>query len=371
GLLQDPSFLAALGDPIAMAQLASHPVAGPLLADPDVLALLQDPAFQTLLQGGALVALASQPQLLGLLSDPSLGLVLANPAVQVLLADPEALSLVLDERTQLLLANPAVQELIADSEALSLVLDPRTQRLMANPADLPTIDGQVVIHRVRRATGTDGNRIFINEQKTYIDPTTGQELPGFPMEDNDLVVDRKSKEYLPGTAEGRTGFWGLPFDVDKNRPYNSWVTAAKQPQPAVYQGTEKLEGLETYLFVQDVNDLDLGLDPILGLPLVVDASIKAWVEPKTGAIVRIDDRDVVSALDSSRSKHTLVMFDVKHTEETVALLVDDTKDNRNKIVWFGSVMPWMSMGLGMFLAVAAGSLIGLTTRRKGLLDSAS
>ncbi|MFQ5933246.1 MAG: porin PorA family protein [Dehalococcoidia bacterium] len=350
GLLQDPSFMAALAaalaNPAALPQLVSdYPAVGPLLADPEVLALLQDPAVQALLQSGALVTLATQPQLLGLLGDPALGTVLANPAVQALLAD---------------------------QEALLLILDPRTPPLLANPAALPTISGEVVIHRVRRATGTDGNRIFINEQKTYTDPTTGQELPGFPMEDFDLIVDRKSKEYLPGTDEGRTGYWGLPFHVDKDKdpPYDSWITAAKQPYPAEYQSTEELQGLETYLFVQEVSDLPLGDDETTGLSLVVDALIKAWVEPETGSIVRIEDRDVVSAVDPTGQKHTWVVFDVKHTEETVTELVEEAKDNRNKIVWFGTNMPWLSMGLGIFLAVGGGALVGGVLLRRGEPGSA-
>ena len=263
---------------------------------------------------------------------------------------------------------------LADPEALSLFLDPRTQTRLANPADLPTIqDQEVVIHRVRRATGTDGNKIFINEQKTYydsLDPTTRQEIPFFLMENLNLVVDRKSKEYLPGTDESRTGFWGLPFHVDKDREYDSWVTVAKQTQPGVYQGTEKVQGLETFLFVQDVKDLNLGPDETTGLTLVVDALIKAWVEPKTGSIVKIEDHDVLSALDSSGNKHTWVEFDVNHTEETVTELVKDAKNNRNKIVRFGTYMPWTSIGVGILLTVGASHphRAGLTPKRAGGLS---
>ena len=362
-LLGDQEFVALLLNPAALPQLLAHPVAGPLLSDPDVVSLFQDTAFQAVLRSGALSTLAAQPELLELLLDPSLGAVVTNPAVQPLLADPEALSLVLDTRTQQALANPSITALLADPEALSLILDSRTQRLLANPADLPTIEGEVVIHRVRRATGTAGNRIFINEQKTYLDPATGEEIPYFPMENHDLIVDRKSKEYLPGTAEGRTGFWGLPFDVDKDRDYDSWVTAARQPQPARYLNTEKLQGLETFLFVQDVDDLDLGIDEPTGLPVVVDADIKAWVEPKTGSIVKIEDRDVVSALDSSGNKHTLVEFDVKHTEATLAELIDEAKSNRSKIVWFGTNMPWISIGLGILLIGASAAVVALAAGR--------
>ena len=254
-LLQDPAFLAALGDPAALQQLASDPVAGPLLADPAVLSLLQDPAFQALLQSGVLATLATQPQIRALLQDPALGAVLANPTVNLLLADPAA---------------------------LPLILDPRTQALLANPADLPMITLPVLLHRERRGTGTDGNRLFINEQVSILDPTTRQAVPGFEKSDVDLIVDRKTKEYLEDTEEGRTGGWGLPFHVEKDRTYSAYVTGAGRPLDAEYRGTEKVQGLETFIHAVEVTDLPLGQsDPATGLPLVLDANITTWSEPKT------------------------------------------------------------------------------------------
>ena len=169
----------------------------------------------------------------------------------------------------------------------------------------------------------------------------------------------------PGIESGRSGFWGLPFDVDKDRIYPSWVTAAERPLDAEYRGTEKVQGLETFLFVVDVTNMPLGVDdPVTGLPLVVDALITTWNEPKTGSTVNIEDFDAVSALDPAGNKYPRFVADVNYTEETITELVQDAKNNRNKIVWFGTNMPWMSMGLGIFLAAGAAGLMGLTTLRK-------
>ncbi len=336
-LLQDPAFLAALGDPAALPQLAEHPVAGPLLADPAVLSLLQDPAFLGFLQSGVLATLATQPQLLELLRDPALGAVLANPVVQQLMADPAA---------------------------MPLLLDARTQQLLANPADLPTITVPVVLHRERRATSAEGDKIVINEQVTTLDPTTRQEVQGFDKTDIDLIIRQKTREYLPGTEGGRTGLWGLPFNVEKDRSYSSWVTAAERPLEAEYRGTEKIQGLETFIHVVEVTNLPLGVnDPATGLPLVVDALITTWSEPRTGSTVRIEDSDAVSAWDElSGNKYPRFVADVNHTEETITTLVNDAKNNRNKLVWFGSYMPWISMGVGIFLTVAAATVIGAGMR---------
>jgi len=338
-LLQDPAFVAALRDPGAIQQLRSHPVAGPLLADPAALALLQDPAFQGLLASGALAALGNQPEILALLTNPALGQLLLNPSVQALLADPGA---------------------------LALVLDSRTGRILANSADLPIIEVPVVIHRERRASSTKGDTILINEQKTYIDPATRQALPGFPREDLNFVVDQKTRQYLPGSDENRTGFWGLPFNVDRTRIYPSWVTAAKRPLPAEYGREEKVRGLKTFTYVVEARNLDIGeKDPVTGLPLVVDASITTWNEPRTGSTVRIEDYDAVSALGPSGAKYPRFVADVKSTEESIKELVHDGRDNRSKLVWFGSYMPWMAMGVGIALTLGGAGVLGLPIPRKG------
>lgn len=336
-LLQDPTILAALANPAALPQLANHPVAGPILSDPAVAALLLDPAFQNILQSGLLTTLAKQPQTLALLGDPALLGLLSNPAIQQLLADPAA---------------------------LSLVLDPRTRRILANPADLPTVTLPVVLHRVRRATGTQGDRIFINEQVATLDPATRLAVPGFEKTNLNLIVDQKTRAYLPGTEGGRSGLWGLPFKVEKDRSYSSWVTAASQPLDAQYQGVEKVRGLETYIHVVEVTNLPLAeKDPVTGLPLVVDALIKTWSEPRTGSTVRIEDSDAVSALHPSGAKYPRFVANVNHTEESIAQLAKDARSNRSKLLWFGTYMPWICVGVGSFLVILSGGFIGWTIRR--------
>ena len=147
--------------------------------------LLQDPSFLELLQSGLLTTLTAQPELLALLQDPSLGEVLANPAVQ---------------------------QLLSDQEAMSLLIDARTQKLMANPADLPMVTVPVLLHRERRAVGTEGNKIFINEQVSTLDPDTRQEVPGFDKTDVILVIDRKTPgNTSPGQREGGQVYGGCHY----------------------------------------------------------------------------------------------------------------------------------------------------------------
>jgi hypothetical protein len=337
-LLEDPAFLAAIGNETAREQLPDQPAAVALLENPAMISLAQDRTFVTILQDGVLTTLATQNHLMELLQNPILGTLLANPAVQPLLADPEA---------------------------LSLLVDPRTQKLMANAADLPTVTLPVIIRMERHVTGTEGEKAFIDEQMMTWNSATGQGVPGFEKTESHLVVDRKTREYLPGTDGGRTGLWTLPFHVKKGRSYATWIPVAQQCLEAKYQGTESIDGLKTFKYVVNYTDLPMvAKDPVSGLPLVADELITTWNEPLTGSTVRIQEYDAVSAQSPSGEKYPRLVYDLKHTEDTVTTLVNKAKDNRDKMLWFGSYMPWMSIAFGIFLTVGAATFIGLGVLRR-------
>ena len=56
------------------------------------------------------------------------------------------------------------------------------------------------------------------------------------------------------------------------------------------------------------------------------------------------------------------MADVKYPPGTVDVLVDAAKRDRNKILWFGTYMPWTSVAGGMFLVLAAVVVMRLSAR---------
>ena len=341
-------------DETFMARLQGNDTIAGLISSPSALSLLSQPEVSSLLGSPVLADLLNSPDLIAALGNPDLSI---SDLSAALAGRPQLLELLADPVVSELLRDRVVQTLLADPSALQLLLDPATQRLLANPADLPMVTVPVEIRRQRTATGADGDRLFITERSSVVDPATGQNIPGFEPTELKLVVDRVSKEYLSGTEGGRSGFWGLPFHVDKSRSFSTWVTAAGRPLDAAYLGTEDLQGLETYLYGIDVTNLLLGSDdPATGLPLVVDAKISTWNEPETGSTVRIGDFDAVSALAPSGAKYPRFVADVSHPPETVTRLVADADGNRGKIVLFGTYMPWTVVAIGLVLAVASGAM---------------
>jgi len=92
--------------------------------------------------------------------------------------------------------------------------------------------------------------------------------------------------------------------------------------------------------------------------------IATWNEPVTGSTVKIEEYDAVSALSPSGEKYTRIVYDLKHTDGTVSTLVNKAEDNRDKMLWFGTYMPWMIIAFGIFLTVGGAVVIGLGRLRK-------
>jgi hypothetical protein len=340
-VLANPAVIAGLTDPAALLPLLADPQIGPvlqqLLADPAIAALLTNEAVITLLSSGVVGTLAANPELLALLANPAVGSLLANPGVQALLADPAA---------------------------LALVLDPRTLQVIANPANLPTVELPVLIHRERKATGTDGDQLMMNEQVMTTIAGTSQEVPGFAKTNVDLLIDRVTKEYLPGGDGDRSGHWGMPFDTDQDTVYQAYISVAAQPLSAKYEATEDVLGLETYRYaVREENVPYVAKDPATGLPMVVDVEVIVWLEPSTGAAVDAVDIETISALTPTGAKFVRFTADMSYTDETVASLVATAEDDKGRLTLYGTTFPWVFLVLGL-LASAAGAVILVRNRRE-------
>ncbi len=185
---------------------------------------------------------------------------------------------------------------------------------------------------------------------------TGDEMPGFPPTDVTLIVDDSTKKYIEGGESGRTGQWGLPFHVDKDAAYPSYISAARRPFDAVFQAEDTTNGLDTYRFQVSVSDAPMGADdPATGLPLVFDTETTVWVEPDTGAGVDAIVKDTVSALAPDGSKFVRFANEIEYTDDTVATLVEEAEDNKSRLSLYGTTVPLIIGIVGLImLAIAVG-----------------
>lgn len=187
-----------------------------------------------------------------------------------------------------------------------------------------------------------------------------------------VAVDPRTGEALDWsgnslTTQGRTdhdvAFDGyvvkLPFDAQRTS-YPFWNADLRKALPAAYAGTESLDGLRTYKYVQQIPATDLGpLDlpgdlvgrraPTVEARLTEAGTTTLWVEPATGVIVSVS-----STIDSYASIDGIkVLTVVDGTLSTPRAAVRDTAGDYR----------WLARGLwALRLGVpsGAGALAALT-----------
>jgi hypothetical protein len=133
-----------------------------------------------------------------------------------------------------LLGNADMRSILPNSEAIALMFDRRTLAMLANPAELPLQNFRVLLHREHVATSVNGDKMFMNKSMKTHDPVTGALIPGRDTTDVNLVADRKTKAYLEGSEQVRSGRTGLPFHVDTDTIYPSYVITERKPLPLKY-----------------------------------------------------------------------------------------------------------------------------------------
>ena len=144
---------------------------------------------------------------------------------------------------------------------------------------------------------------------------------------DNFASDRKTglavndPKYLPAEAEPHEGLvnkW--PFESEK-KTYPYWDALVGDTVDAVYDRTEEVDGLETYVYKVSISDAPIEITD--GVPGTYDDEKEIWVEPVTGAIV--DQSDSQVRLDEDGE--VFLALDISFTDEEVAESVEDAKSN--------------------------------------------
>ncbi|MDN5894858.1 MAG: DUF3068 domain-containing protein [Nocardioides sp.] len=164
------------------------------------------------------------------------------------------------------------------------------------------------------------------------------------------------EKYLPADAEEREGLQNkFPFNTEK-KDYEYWDGMLGETVTAAYDGTEKVDGLETYRFKIKVEDepaeVTSGIDGIYS----TDTTI--WIEPKTGAIVNQEQHEVRTLENGD----PLLDLDLAFTDKQVETNVDDAKDNVAQLDLLTSTVPLLGFILGPILIVIG--VLGLVLSRR-------
>jgi hypothetical protein len=177
-----------------------------------------------------------------------------------------------------------------------------------------------------------------------------------------FATDRRTAEavndpqYIPPSAEEKSGLvnkW--PFDAEK-KDYTYWDSMLGEAVDATYDGTETLEGLETYKYHVLVEEQ--AAEVVEGVDGVYSQDKYIWVDPTTGSIVNQTQHEVRELEDGS----PLLDMQLAFTDEQVESNVADAKDSGQSLDLLTKTLPLVGF-IGGAIAFLAGLFLFLRARR--------
>ena len=164
----------------------------------------------------------------------------------------------------------------------------------------------------------------------------------------------------------------FPFDTQR-RNYPFWDVNIRSATLARYDGTEEIDGLLTYRFVQNIADEVIGQQDLPGsLINLPQQSVKAddvysnvrtlWVEPTTGAIVKGQER-INRILVAQGKQLPSISGTLVYTPGTVASNVSRYGGQARQLKVVSSIGPIVGWILGPVLLLAGIALLVASRRR--------
>ncbi|UFN44863.1 DUF3068 domain-containing protein [Nocardioides okcheonensis] len=169
-----------------------------------------------------------------------------------------------------------------------------------------------------------------------------------------LAVD--DPKYLPPSAEDKQGLinkW--PFEAEK-KTYQYWDGFAGEAVDAVYDRTEDVDGLETYVYAIDVSDAPIELSD--GVQGTYSVQREIWIDPTTGAIINQSEQQ--QRIDSDGNP--FLILDYGFTEDQIAGNADDAKSNASALDLVTKTVPLIGWIVGI-PALLIGIALQLMRRR--------
>jgi hypothetical protein len=164
---------------------------------------------------------------------------------------------------------------------------------------------------------------------------------------------------LPADAtphEGLINKW--PFDAQK-KTYTYWEGMLNEGVPAVYDRTEDVAGIETYVYKVTTTDAKVEIVPDSGIQGTYDDVKEIYVEPKTGAIQQQTESQQRYLEDGTQ----VLDLNIKFTDEQIQQFKDDAKANMRLLSLLTVWLPIVGY-TGGTLCVIAGLAILILGRRR-------
>jgi hypothetical protein len=171
-----------------------------------------------------------------------------------------------------------------------------------------------------------------------------------------------------------------PFNTQQ-QTYQLFNVLLLKPWPATFQGTDTVDGLSTDKFVQQINNQQIGTQNVSGslvglnatsvnLPEYLTATDTYWVDPVTGAPLKVTEDQTESLADSSGTTR-LILYQgtLASTPQSIAGAISVTHSARDKIGFFQDVGPLIGLLLGIVLLVIGVTMFAIAPQRLEHVES--
>ena len=149
----------------------------------------------------------------------------------------------------------------------------------------------------------------------------------------------------------------FPFDTEK-KTYPYWDSVLGEAVDAKYDRTEDVDGVETYVFVVTIDEVETDIAD--DVPGVYSSTKEIYVEPLTGAILNQTDDQQRVTTDGTEVLDLQLAFTADQQKQSA----DDARDNISLIRLATRIAPIVGfVGGGVLLAV--GLFLLFAGRRKG------
>ena len=165
----------------------------------------------------------------------------------------------------------------------------------------------------------------------------------------------------------QTGLAGAVFPIGtREQAYQVFDTSLSRAVPFTYAGTASIDGIATYMFTENVAPTQVatitvpgpffGLKPkTVKLPQMYQIHLTYWVDPRTGALLNVDEKEKMTLRNPATGGTVAVLFDgdLVATPETVKAVVALDSSGRTELSLLEVIIP-VAAGIAGAAALIAG-----------------
>lgn len=168
----------------------------------------------------------------------------------------------------------------------------------------------------------------------------------------------------------QTGIVGYVFPMGtQKQTYQVFDTTLNRAVPFTYEGTAQTDGIQTYIFKENVSPTQVTSVTVPGaffhlrartvtLPEMYEIHLTYWVDPETGALLNVNEDEKVTLRNPATGGTVAVLFDgdLAATPATVTEVVGLDSSGRTELAWLDTFGP-VTAGIAGGVALIAGIVL--------------